>query len=450
MKRLLALCIAVICFACKDEPKINYALLSGEIENAAGKTVTIYNGREIVKEISLNEDGTFADTLKVEAKNYTLSHGRESSALYLAPGYDIKMSLDTKKFDETISYTGKGSENSSYLAAKYLEDENSNFDYAKVFLLEEAGFLTKINEVKSTKEKFLANAVGVSDDFKTLEEKNIHFEYLSNIQNYASAHSYYAKKEDFKASDDFLKPLKSIDYNNEADYASIENYKRMVQGHYSKKISTSKNLPEAFADINKNVFSELKKDLANMLNYNIGPNNENNEAYYDGLMAMSSDDKYKENLTAKYNKVKSLVKGMPSPKFVDYENHKGGTTSLEDLKGKYVYVDVWATWCGPCIREIPSLQKVEKQYHGKNIAFVSTSIDRAKDHNTWVEMVKEKELGGMQLMADSDWKSKFVTDYAIEGIPRFILIDPNGNIVSADAPRPSDPGLIELFNELKI
>ena len=80
----------------------------------------------------------------------------------------------------------------------------------------------------------------------------------------------------------------------------------------------------------------------------------------------------------------------------------------------------------------------------KNIEFVSMSIDRMTDHDKWVAMVNDKELGGTQIMADKDWKSDFVQGYAIEGIPRFILIDPNGNIVSADAPRPSNPKLKEL------
>ena len=62
----------------------------------------------------------------------------------------------------------------------------------------------------------------------------------------------------------------------------------------------------------------------------------------------------------------------------------------------------------------------------------------------------EKQLGGIQLFADNDWNSQFVKEYAIDGIPRFILIDPNGYIVSADAPRPSDPKLIDLFNNLKL
>ena len=63
-------------------------------------------------------------------------------------------------------------------------------------------------------------------------------------------------------------------------------------------------------------------------------------------------------------------------------------------------------------------------------------------------MVEEKSLGGIQLMADNNWSSKFVQDYAILGIPRFILVDPEGNIVSADAPRPSDPQLRKMLDEL--
>src|SRR5574343_490978 len=89
----------------------------------------------------------------------------------------------------------------------------------------------------------------------------------------------------------------------------------------------------------------------------------------------------------------------------DYENHKGGKTKLEDLRGKYVYIDVWATWCGPCRAEIPHLKKVEEKYHGKNIEFVSISVDVDKDHEKWQKFVTDKELGGIQLFADKNWNS---------------------------------------------
>ncbi len=65
-------------------------------------------------------------------------------------------------------------------------------------------------------------------------------------------------------------------------------------------------------------------------------------------------------------------------------------------------------------------------------------------------MIVDKELGGIQVFADNDWNSKFVQDYLIKGIPRFILVDPNGDIVNSNAPRPSENELVELFEELDI
>ena len=149
-------------------------------------------------------------------------------------------------------------------------------------------------------------------------------------------------------------------------------------------------------------------------------------------------------LTSYYNQVfeNNKLNGSVSPSF-DYDNYKGGKTKLEDFKGKYVYLDIWATWCGPCISEIPFLKKAEEFFHDKNIVFISISIDILKDLDKWKTMVDNKELGGVQLFADNDWNSDFIKAYGITSIPRFILIDPNGKVVKADAARPSSP----KFNE---
>lgn len=153
------------------------------------------------------------------------------------------------------------------------------------------------------------------------------------------------------------------------------------------------------------------------------------------------------NMMFNQKKVVNEMKGKPSPTF-NYENHKGGTTKLEDLRGKYVYIDVWATWCGPCRAEIPHLKKVEEKYHDKKITFVSISVDVAKDHEKWQKFVTNKELGGVQLFADKDWNSEFIKAFGINSIPRFLLIDPTGKIVNADAPRPSSEELHELLDSL--
>jgi predicted DNA-binding protein YlxM (UPF0122 family) len=86
------------------------------------------------------------------------------------------------------------------------------------------------------------------------------------------------------------------------------------------------------------------------------------------------------------------MNGSVSPTF-EYDNYKGGKTKLEDFRGKYVYIDVWATWCGPCRQEIPFLKKTEEKYHGKNIVFLSMSIDKVKDVEKWRTMAKDLEMG---------------------------------------------------------
>ena len=450
MKRLLTLCITIALLACNKESKVDYISFSGKIENPTARTISIYQGEDIIKEITLEEDGTFKDTLKIENGYYNLGHGREIAYIYLEQGDNIKVTLDAKKFNESIKHTGIGSENNNFLVEKNLIEEKANLNFSKIFSKGENEFIAFTNELKSSKTELLKSKKNISESFRNLEQKSIDYDHLLNLQSYPANHRYFTKNENFKPSESLLNDLKVVDYNNEEDYKNFNSYKILVKNYYKDKIGNSDTPYSIFDELSKNGFAALKEDIAMELRYDISPNNKHNEDYYKGVMALSTDDKFKKDITAKYTLIKNLVKGMPSPEFVKYENHKGGTTSLKDLKGKYVYIDVWATWCGPCIREIPALKKVEKQFHGKNIEFVSTSIDKAAEHNKWVEMVKEKELGGTQLIADNDWNSKFVKDYAIEGIPRFILIDPQGNIVNADAPRPSSPKLIELFEELKI
>lgn len=144
-----------------------------------------------------------------------------------------------------------------------------------------------------------------------------------------------------------------------------------------------------------------------------------------------------------------LNEGDPSPKF-NYPDQNGNNVSLDDLKGKYVYVDVWATWCGPCKKEIPYLKEMDEAYKDKNIAFVSLSIDKMEHRDKWLKMIEDEDLGGIQILADNDWNSDFITAYNIKGIPRFILIDKEGNIVNSNAPRPSDPYLKEVLNTLAL
>ena len=99
-------------------------------------------------------------------------------------------------------------------------------------------------------------------------------------------------------------------------------------------------------------------------------------------------------VTVNAQEKKELKEGDQAPTF-KYLDINGKEVSLSDLKGKYVYIDIWATWCGPCTGELPHLKELEKKMHGKKIVFVSISCD--KDKAAWEKMVKEKGLEGVQL-----------------------------------------------------
>ena len=128
-----------------------------------------------------------------------------------------------------------------------------------------------------------------------------------------------------------------------------------------------------------------------------------------------------------------------------YPDQHGKMVSLSDFKGKIVVVDVWATWCAPCKQEIPYLKKMEEEFKGKDVVFISVSLDYEKDKKKWATMLKEKDLNGIQLFAGG-W-TKITEDYAIKTIPRFMVFDKKGNVVSTNSPRPSDPKLNEMLQK---
>lgn len=168
-------------------------------------------------------------------------------------------------------------------------------------------------------------------------------------------------------------------------------------------------------------------------------------------------DKFHESILRQEQIEAKLAKGNPAPEFKDYENFRGGKMSLKDFKGNYVYIDVWATWCKPCIAQIPFLKKLEKEFEGKNISFVSISTDNDRRsggdwdraRQKWKNMVKNKDLSGTQLWAGKD-ELRLSQEYNIQGIPRFILIDPEGKIVNKNEMRPSNPGISSYLTKLGV
>ena len=140
--------------------------------------------------------------------------------------------------------------------------------------------------------------------------------------------------------------------------------------------------------------------------------------------------------------------GNPGLDFT-YRDVNGNEVSFSDFRGKIVYLNVWATWCGPCIAEIPHKKRLEEHFAGNdNIVFVNVSVDDPRQIQRWRDFVKSRELTGIQLHGNIEGPTNIRALYDIRGIPRFMLFDKQGNIVSVDAPRPSSPEIIPLLTSL--
>lgn len=132
-----------------------------------------------------------------------------------------------------------------------------------------------------------------------------------------------------------------------------------------------------------------------------------------------------------------------------YENFKGGTTSLTDFIGSYVYINLWATWSKPSENEIKHFSHIAEEFsNNKNIVFINLSIDDFKNYSKWRERVENENLKGIQLIASDGWRSEFIENLKIGGIPCAVLIDPKGKVVEVCELTPSNVKLKEELYKL--
>lgn len=108
----------------------------------------------------------------------------------------------------------------------------------------------------------------------------------------------------------------------------------------------------------------------------------------------------------------------------------GNTIALKEYKGKYVFLDFWASWCGPCRREVPNVAKMYKALKGKDFEVIGISIDNKED--AWKNAVKEMKMTWPQACDLEAWNSLVARKYNVQAVPRTILIDPEGKVIGID------------------
>lgn len=411
----------------------SYVRLSGEITNPNSDKITI-RGNGYIKVIDVNANGTFDDTLVVKEGNYTFYDTKESTAMYLAPGYRLDISLDGKEFDETLKYSGIGEKPNNFNASYFLFNEKNAIDSETYKKMENQEYFDYQLKTYASLMKLLNEYEIENENFLESQANKFRFQMLNNLITNLGE-DYFAGKTKGIITQYLDSEIDKIDFKDSVMFASNNDYKYFLSSYFVAGL-TSGDL-KTLELYNEELLEMQKKSIVTTLKRGISfYNMDKLDVYYQTYVKLAANDKGINRIKEKYDRIKTLKKGSPSPSF-NYPDSSGKNISLESLKGKLVYVDVWATWCGPCKAQIPFLKQLEEKYREEDIAFVSLSIDQLKNISQWKDMIVDKKLEGIQIIADKAWRSKFVTDYVIEGIPRFILIDKDGNLMDPMAPRPA-------------
>lgn len=438
MKIILSIVFVMACVISQAQNSVH---LKGKLVDMGAELVKLsYDGATSVIGnegsfmIRTDRKGNFDTVLSVtKPAFYRISR----NTLYLTPGDDMEVYITTLNRDAV--FKGKGAEMNTYMKGRLFPKGGS-------FLGELRGRRGSFKEIKSAVDSLaglrmaeLEKVNPASTEFKELERARI----IADVANSYIAYPSYCSekqlrtKEEYEAFIQSIAPelLKIIPQINKEEYLDVAVVRDVI--------STAMETPGLKEKLQ---FPERTKELFTAAQYAYDLDSKINPELAEKVRKYVVDITNKdiqEALEVKLASVSGLLKGSPA---IDLEllTPEGKVAHLSDYKGKVIYVDLWATWCGPCIQESPKFHELSEKYATDNIAFLAVSTDT--DKKSWLSFLKGKESGIPEYNC-TDTKN-LNEGWQIKYIPRFLLIDENFKIIDAFAPRPSQPEAIELLDQV--
>ena len=426
------------------------AHLTGKITNYSGGNVLLIQMGDSVQQtdtMQIAKDGTFSKDVKVLGPNvayFGLEDKKAFCQVFLEDGIRFQVNVTENKGGKknteevkpaTFEYQGDNKDCYEYLGSHAPYDLCDAWPFER---LDTIGFNAYRQQWTSEVETYKVAANQV---------KSLAFRRMMNgqLDDFASSELFrwvWSDNKKHLLNKDFVNWVESTDHNDVRNMDFCNNYLRWYSMAYPSaekdggfsilaKAFTNQEIINRFADSQIVQFlRQAPEDMDEMM------------AAYKKVSTNKQGWAEAEKVYAHYVKLK---KGSQAADFTMTDKN-GKQLSLADLRGKAVYIDCWATWCGPCCMEIPYMEKLYQHYKdNKDIELISISLDTNK--TKWLAKLKADKPQWRQFICPDNFQSQLCKNYDIDAIPRFLFFDKEGKIISLDAPRPSDEDIIKFIDD---
>ena len=438
-KLVVMLFISLLVFACQKEKSVSVNVTVKDKNIDEG----VYFGlMKMDTMLQMNAEGKASVVLPVDEPQYGIvKYKWKTKAISLEPGKGLDVIWDMRPSGLEIEFAGDGADKNNFINGK-----ETRVPVMGDFGLKEDEFLEKIDQYIADNNKVLESK-GFDKVFQEKEKTRLLYDVCGILWQYAQnrdcSEEYIAKMKSLMVEEDWLLQLDSYTNFMEGAVAYFAGKALENQENASVKEKTLNVLNYVLSNIKSQAVKEYL-----VASFSISYIDSEGVDDAEEVKAIFNKEVTNPVMQAAFNSLyaqgSSVAKGSKAHGF-KYLDINGKEVSLDDFKGRYVYIDIWATWCAPCREEYPHLQMLEKAFQGTNISFVSISTDQ--DEAKWKQTVKDEKMGGIQLHTGGD--EDFLNAFRVKGIPRFILINPEGRIENANMTRPSDPMTIEYLGMLQ-